>query len=352
MTMLGLIDDVITKSPAWNDPFGSPGLTFNNILASVVVTPAGFATFCDKNLNAKFKQILDDWGKFTMSHASLKDSVTRDEWLSDQSIFKLSINLPGYDKDHPSIQPFIDAFVKDLSNENWGFTSWDDFFARPFLDINITRPIDPPPIDPPSDDDIITSPCEGRIYGIASNVGDLETFWVKGNRYSLKLLLNNDPDYASSFTGGTVFQAYLSTADYHRWAMPFAGTIKKAVQVSGTYFALPPELVDPTALDSELTSIIEACAYLSIVSARWVVFIEADNPKIGLVCFIAVGLQEVSTVELTVEEGKHYDKGAELGMFHIGGSTMCLVFQPNINTQWEVNLLQHVKIRSKLGRVF
>jgi len=352
MTMLKLIDAVITKAPAYNDPFGSPGLTFNNILASVVITPSGFAAFCDNNLNAKIKEILDDWGTFIKSSASLDPAVTRDEWLSDESIFKLSTNLPGFNPKNPSIQPFIDTFVTDSKDKHWGFKSWDDFFARAFLDIDKTRPITPPPVNPPSKDDVIVSACEGRVYGIAANVRDLDTFWIKGNRYSLKLLLNNDPDYASKFTGGTVYQSYLSTADYHRWAMPFSGTIKKAVQIPGTYFALPPALVDPTAVDEELTSIIEACAYLSVVSARWVVFIEADNPKIGLVCFIAVGLQEVSTVELTVKVGEHYEKGYQLGMFHFGGSTECLVFQPNINIKWEVNLFQHINVRSKIGTVY
>ncbi len=45
-------------------------------------------------------------------------------------------------------------------------------------------------------------------------------------------------------------------------------------------------------------------------------------------CFIAVGMAEVSTCEITVQEGQVLKKGDEMGMFHFGGSTHCLVFRP------------------------
>jgi len=45
-------------------------------------------------------------------------------------------------------------------------------------------------------------------------------------------------------------------------------------------------------------------------------------------CFIAVGMAEVSTCEITVEPGQYIKKGDEMGTFHFGGSTHCLVFRP------------------------
>jgi phosphatidylserine decarboxylase len=37
-------------------------------------------------------------------------------------------------------------------------------------------------------------------------------------------------------------------------------------------------------------------------------------------CFLAVGMPEVSTCEMTVYVGQHVNKGDTIGMFHYGGS--------------------------------
>lgn len=42
-----------------------------------------------------------------------------------------------------------------------------------------------------------------------------------------------------------------------------------------------------------------------------------------------VGMAEVSSVEITMPIGRHF-KGEQLGMFHFGGSTHCLVFGPRV----------------------
>ena len=49
-------------------------------------------------------------------------------------------------------------------------------------------------------------------------------------------------------------------------------------------------------------------------------------------CFVAVGMSEVSTCEVTVAAGETVEKGDQLGMFHHGGSTHCLIF-PNGTAQ-------------------
>ncbi|KAJ3536566.1 hypothetical protein NM688_g6820 [Phlebia brevispora] len=45
-------------------------------------------------------------------------------------------------------------------------------------------------------------------------------------------------------------------------------------------------------------------------------------------CFMGVGMAEVSTCEVTVTPGQVVKKGDQLGMFHFGGSTHCLIFRP------------------------
>ncbi len=48
-----------------------------------------------------------------------------------------------------------------------------------------------------------------------------------------------------------------------------------------------------------------------------------------------VKLNLVSSWEITVKEGQHLDKGDELGMFHFGGSTHCLVFGPDVKLAFD-----------------
>ena len=48
-------------------------------------------------------------------------------------------------------------------------------------------------------------------------------------------------------------------------------------------------------------------------------------------CFVAVGMSEVSSCDITVEAGQRVEKGDEIGMFHYGGSSHCLLFRDNVN---------------------
>jgi hypothetical protein len=71
-------------------------------------------------------------------------------------------------------------------------------------------------------------------------------------------------------------------------------------------------------------------SYLAHVAARAIILIEADDPVIGLMAFVAVGMLEVSScmIDSKLSPGYHLDKGEELGYFQYGGSTYCLVFRP------------------------
>lgn len=61
-----------------------------------------------------------------------------------------------------------------------------------------------------------------------------------------------------------------------------------------------------------------------------IILIEADDPVVGLVAFVAVGMGEVSSclIDKNITSCYHVAKGEELGYFQFGGSTYCLVFRP------------------------
>ena len=94
-------------------------------------------------------------------------------------------------------------------------------------------------------------------------------------------------------------------------------------------------------------------AYLTAVATRAITFIEADNPKIGLIAFLGVGMMEVSTCEITVREGQHVKKGDEIGMFHYGGSSHCVLFRRGVNVHGfpELGREENVPVRGQLAVV-
>ena len=104
-------------------------------------------------------------------------------------------------------------------------------------------------------------------------------------------------------------------------ARSLSGRIVRAFVEPGTYFSelkvghvgnlanrKDPEGYPFIASDEALSQV-----YLTAVATRAIIFIEADNPRLGTVAFIGVGMTEVSTCEITVREGEHLKKGDQLG---------------------------------------
>ena len=88
----------------------------------------------------------------------------------------------------------------------------------------------------PDDDTVIVSACESTPYGISTDVKRQDRFWIKSQPYSLQDMLAHD-DSVEQFVGGTVYQAFLSATNYHRWHSPVAGTIVRAFVREGTYYS-------------------------------------------------------------------------------------------------------------------
>ena len=94
------------------------------------------------------------------------------------------------------------------------------------------------------------------------------------------------------------------------------------------------------------------------VATRAMIFIEADNAGIGLMCVRPVGMAEVSTCQIRVYEGQHMQKGDELGMFHFGGSTHCLIFRPGVKLAFDlhglkpgINQTVNIPVNSRIATV-
>ncbi|EGN97191.1 hypothetical protein SERLA73DRAFT_153679 [Serpula lacrymans var. lacrymans S7.3] len=319
--MLCLFDTIIAESIEYHsDQGGQVTVPMNAVINSFMNTQAGMAAFLYPKINDHFFKVLKVWSNYLASPASRSVLTTNlNGWFS-----------PEAQEERPD---FADVFVCDTSKEFWGFTSWDDFFTRRLRD-NVFPVF-------PDDTRFISNPCESTVYNKGYNVKEQDKFWIKGQPYSLFHMLNNDP-LANQFVGGTVYQAYLSPTDYHRWHSPVTGLIAKTVVVPGTYFAAVPD-------DKEGDVLFRSLDFITAVATRALIFVQSDNPEIGLVCFIAVGMGEVSSCEVTVKEGEGIRKGDQMGMFHFGGSSCCLVFRPETKITFTDEADDGKAVRVNLG---
>ena len=325
--LLQLFNNVMTQSPSWTDLDHSKnliGAPFNLILDRLMATPSGWKFFVRPDVNRHLKAILKEWALYLDTPDSTNVLNSRDGWLANDGLAALeAAGNNGITK-----HSFTELYkCPDPTNKDtFGFASWDAFFTREFQPG--IRPIHATD-DSHHQPGYITNPCESAPRRLERNVQLRSRFWLKAQPYSLLEMLNHNP-LASQFSNGTVYQAYLSALSYHRWHAPVSGRVARTYCVDGTYFSQkPPEpqssraepVPDPLALE-------KSQSYLASVATRAIIFIEADDPRVGLMCFVAVGMAEVSSCEIKVREGMRVSRGDQIGMFHYGGSTHCLVFRP------------------------
>jgi phosphatidylserine decarboxylase len=338
---------MMTTAPTWTEGaerIHIVGLPINAMLDWPMGTPSGFAFFLDPDVNAMLKKVLNVWGEFLVSPESKYVLNKENGWFGPQGHKDLTITANLGEAKYK----FEEMFVCDPSEEYHGFNSWDEFFTRVFRE-GIR------PVASPEDDATIANSCESLTYRLSHDVKARDRFWVKGQFYSVYDMLAHHK-LAEEFVGGTVYQAFLSALSYHRWHAPVSGKIVKAFVEDGTYFSEPlfEGIGDPEVQEIDIHGQSAAQGYITAVATRAIIFIQADNPKIGLMVGVYVGMAEVSTCDITVHEGQHVKKGEQLGMFHFGGSTHCLLFRKGVQVEgfpvaegreW------NVPVRSKLAIV-
>lgn len=315
--MLCLINRAMESAPLYNES-DLVGFPINSLLNWTMGVPAGFHAYRNDSLNAVFRKILDEYGRYLSSPASLSVfNESPDGWKSKAARQKLHMEQYQYDPD----------------DRYWGFKSWNDFF---------TRRLKPGmrPIAEPDNDKLIVSAADSSVFKIQHDVKRSDWFWIKSQPYSLNDMLNNDKSVVDQFVGGDVYQAFLSATKYHRWHSPVSGIIRKAYIKSGSYYsAIEAQGMDPASPN-------DSQGYLAHVATRAIIYIEADDPKIGLMVIMPIGMAEVSSSVLLdkIKEGYRVKKGEELGYFQYGGSTYCLVFRPGVIKKFLVKENEELKM--------
>lgn len=344
--LLQVLNYTLTHAPIWTvtmkktDTVACP---MSAILDLVQETPSGEAVFLNPDVSRMFKKILNEWGKFLQTPESAEVlNAHKHGWFG-----------PGAEKDmmdtanapYKTAYKFEEFYHCDPAQRHYGFKSWDDFFTRRFRE-------EVRPIASPRDDNVIASACESEVYNVERNAKLRDKFWIKEQPYSVQDMLAMD-ELADQFAGSTVFQAFLSAVSYHRWHAPVSGKVVKAYVQDGTYFSQP---IFEGITDSDVTTMnpegsIVGQPYLAALATRAIVFIQADNPAIGLMAFVGVGMNEVSTCELTVKKGQHVKKGQQTGMFHFGGSSHVLLFRKGVKVEGFPETGTNVPVRGQVAIV-
>ena len=335
-TMLGLVDLILKGGPEWyhkDDPptaMGLIGFPINAILDWPMGTQAGLVFFLNDQLNSGWKNILNTWSKYLQSQGSLSCLNEENGWLSPDALTVLA----DKGNDGTTKYSFQQLYACDPSKSYYGFSCWDDFMTRKFNPgiRPIAYPDGQPTPDQPNPTRVIDNACESTPLQFVTNVKLNDLFWLKQQPYSLANMLNNN-QLTSQFVGGSVYQAFISALSYHCWHAPVSGTVIDIQLVSGTYYSenayqgfINPDGPDPNAPNNSQP-------YLSAVATRGIIFIQADDPIIGLMAIVFIGMAEVSSCEFLVQANQRVTKGQMIGMFHFGGSTHCMVFRKSTNLQ-------------------
>ncbi|ATY64523.1 phosphatidylserine decarboxylase family [Cordyceps militaris] len=354
--MLRLFSVIVTEVvPTWDMAKYEVGLLgdpFTAILAWPMATPSGYAFFLRRDVNEKIKAILNAWRDDVLTTSKSRHVLTtaEDGWLCKASLAALEQDANAEGGTRYSFSELFECTPTE-DPVHWGFKSWDGFFMRQFRDIDKVRPVghrDKP--------EWVVSACEARPYALQTNVKAYDSFWLKGNRYSVMEMLDHH-ELAESFIGGTVFQSFLSATSYHRWCAPVSGNVVEARIVDGTYFSEATFAGFSSPLGPDPTGVDRSQAYITQVATRALIFIRAP-PPIGLMCVMFVGISDVSTCDIAhrFRDGlpKPVYKGEEIGTFRLGGSSYCLLFRKDLRLSWVPGAMprddaHNVLVRSELA---
>jgi phosphatidylserine decarboxylase len=300
--LMDIVDYLMTYAP----PFSEAGLIhcpLNAVLDWPMCMPSGYALFRDPVVNAKLKQVLNVWSGFLNGPYSREylNSSAPEGWLSPEAQDQLGLS----------------QFVCDPDKPHWGFESWTASslaVSFPTRDQSLNLRI-------PKSSSARAKPLH-TISNTTSNSATASGLNLNPIRW--RKCSPRERELARQFVGGSVCQAFLSAFNYHRWHAPVSGRIVKAYHVDGSYYSeAESEGIDPGGLN-------DSPGYTTAVAARAVIVIDCDDPAIGLVGCVFVGMADVSSCVVEALPGQQVAKGDELGYFQYGGSTYCLVFRPDV----------------------
>ncbi|KND87800.1 Phosphatidylserine decarboxylase proenzyme 3 [Tolypocladium ophioglossoides CBS 100239] len=246
-----------------------------------------------------------------------------------------------------SLESFIESPLygfEDCVIPEAGFRTFNEFFSR-------SLKLDKRPIEEPDNDAIIVYPADCTYDNSIDkhSIIDIKsggTVSIKGLTWTISSLLQGS-DYANEFDGGIFMHAYLHTYNYHRQHAPVSGTVLEAKNIQGAAYLEVDAKCRPVRKMCEDPEMPNSAGY-QFLQMRGVVVI--DNPTLGKVAVLPIGMAMISSVKLSVREGDVLDKGDEISHFLFGGSDIICVFQAKAGLQPR-NFVKTEKEYSKMGSI-
>jgi len=181
------------------------------------------------------------------------------------------------------------------------FTSFNDFFYRKLKPE--ARPIQ----------EGFISPGDGRLLAF-DTISAVQNFFVKGQSFTLSSFLNNRK-LAEKYKNASLLILRLAPNDYHRFHFPNDGIPSIITKIKGSYYS-----VSPYALANNFARVF--CEYKRE-------FCILKTEKKGDVLLAPIGATMVGSIIETYEPNQAIRKGAEMGYFAFGGSTIVVLVDRN-----------------------
>ncbi|MCG8617886.1 MAG: phosphatidylserine decarboxylase [Desulfobacterales bacterium] len=202
--------------------------------------------------------------------------------------------------------------------------------ASPVEDVNLIH-------ERMCDDTVVTMPADS-VYKGCWAIDEQDKITVsKGNTYSVETLLSGSR-YGDKFKGGLFTHSYLTVFTYHRYHVPVRGRVLETGVISGDVYADVYQSPDGDLHAKDGTG-------YQFRQDRGLLVL--DSP-IGLVALLPIGMDVISSCNITVDPGDYVNKGDEFGYFLFGGSDMIVIFE---NRSVDI-VLPEVDKLYKLGQVF
>lgn len=236
---------------------------------------------------------------------------------------------------------YIGHYGVDMSECEGGIDDFRDFTAF------FTRPLKPGLRPVVEDQDVLASPCDGKVYTCGRIVdGQLEQ--GEGMPFSAAELLGAPEERdASRYDGGQYIIIYLSPRDYHRVHTCREGTVTRFHYVPGELWPVFPAA----------TRKVDA---LFARNERLTTFLQTDRGEIALAMIGAFGVGRIKVVyddtisnqglpraNVTLPQPRPVGRCEELGRFEMG-STVILLLPPGV--RFTVKPGEPVRLGQELGR--
>ncbi|KOS20271.1 Phosphatidylserine decarboxylase proenzyme 3 [Escovopsis weberi] len=248
-------------------------------------------------------------------------------WLSNWMV--VYTQLIGLFMDTPdslteqSLRAFMDhplLNMEEVEVPEGGWRTFNEFFARRLKPGSR-------PLAGPDDDRTIVYPADCLLSksldeACIAQVDGQGLVHIKAIPWTIESLLQ-DCRYRDSFNGGVWMHAFLNTFNYHRQHAPVSGRVLEAKVIPGAVSLQASARGGVLGLTCEMDP--DNYTAFQFLQARGCIVIE--NPVVGKVAILPVGMTQVSSVRLRVKAGDVVEKGQEISYFQFGGSDIVCVFE-------------------------